>query len=71
MGISKKETLAGKGKWILLKGLLHDFRAVEMLVLFSVVTDNNLAFFFGRVCLNIYFQQTCVSKRRIKDFSTL
>lgn len=35
------KSFAGKGTAILLKGLLHDSRAIGMLVL-SVVTDNNL-----------------------------
>lgn len=47
MEIFKKGmSFAGMGKWILLTGLLHDLRAVEMFVLLSVVRNSNLAFSF-------------------------
>lgn len=44
MGIFKGKPLAGRGKSMLLKGLLRGSRAAGMFVV-SVGTDNNLAFF--------------------------
>lgn len=56
------KSFAERGTEILLKGLLHDSRAVGMFVL-SVVTDNNSQFFLW-VCLNFFLSATLYVKKK-------
>lgn len=62
------KSFAGRGTEILLKGLLHDSRAVGMFVL-SVITDNNLTVLLVGV-FKFFLVSNLVCQKEESDFST-